>query len=200
MSRRDSSVPDVEGGVRLAGRQSGGDPIRSVRVGDPPESLRAFFRDALAEIYPYLLRRTAGDRATAEDLCQDTFVTAVRASHDGSPEVITIGWMITVARSRLIDHYRSEARRQRHLRAVESEAEIGAHAGSGQVEGDVLGTDTVERLLDVLPPAQRLNVALHHLDGMSIAEIAEATGTSPRSVESSLARARRTLRREVDQG
>jgi len=58
----------------------------------------------------------------------------------------------------------------------------------------------VTELLAELPATQRLNVALHHLDGLSIPEVAAMTGSTTRAVESSLARARRALRHLADGG
>lgn len=163
-----------------------------MRPGDPPRVVDAFFDAALEAVYPYLARRCGADRGVVEDLTQETFVTAVRALQDGRVDHLTVGWMVTVAQSRLIDHVRGEERRTRHLRAIDLPAR------PADPETAVLGDEVVARLLGRLPPAQRLVVALHHLDGLSTAEIAEHTGRSVRAVESSLARARRSLRLIVD--
>jgi RNA polymerase sigma-70 factor (ECF subfamily) len=149
--------------------------------------LDAFFDAAFDAVYRYLARRCAGDLAAAEDLTQETFVTAVRTLRAGTLDHLTVAWMLSVAQSRFIDHYRREATRSRHLRAVEPAEPV--HPDDHVVAGEV-----VAELLACLPPGQRLDVALHHLDGVPIREIAEQTGRSERAVESSLARARRALR------
>ena len=167
--------------------------VVAVRPGDAPAVLRSFFAAAIDAVYPYVYRRCGHDRATAEDLCQDTFVTAVRTLQAGKVEVLTVGWMMSVARSRFIDHCRRESRRERALHVIDSERD-------GAVEDDVVASTSVTELLAELPATQRLNVALHHLDGLSIPEVAAMTGSTTRAVESSLARARRALRDLADGG
>jgi RNA polymerase sigma-70 factor (ECF subfamily) len=159
----------------------------AVAPGDPPQSLAAFFDVAFREVYGYLSRRTGDDRAIVEDLVQDTFVTAVRTLRAGGVDHLTIGWLITCARSRLIDHHRRRSVAERHLRVVRSPEQVD---GTEQVPNDMLVTE----LLGRLPSAQRLDVVLHHLDGCTVPEIATLTGRSIRAVESSLARGRRQLR------
>jgi RNA polymerase sigma-70 factor, ECF subfamily len=160
-----------------------------VRRGDDDGRLRAFFDRAIAEVYPYVARRCGYDRTLAEDLVQETLVTAVTAL-GRDVDHLSIGWMIAVARSRLIDHYRAEARRERPLRLVVDR--------QAPPDAEVVGRDVTGRMLAILPAQQRLCVVLHHLDGLPISEVAVATGLSVRAVESSLARARRALRVAVE--
>lgn len=170
------------------GRQRRDQQLLVVRTGDPPEVLGRFFEAAFDAVYPYLARRCPGELTVAEDLTQETFVTAIRTLRSGAVDHLTVGWMVSAAQSRLIDHYRREARRSRHLRAVMTDVPV------DQVEDGVVADERVLELLACLPASQRLDVVLHHLDGVPIREIAERTARSERAVESSLARARRTLR------
>jgi RNA polymerase sigma-70 factor (ECF subfamily) len=160
----------------------------SVAPGDPDDVVGEFFDLSLDEVYGYLLRRCGHDRATAEDLTQDTFVTAVRALRDARLDRLTIGWLIRCAQSRFIDHCRREDRRMRHLRIVSS-PEV------DPLDDSVIGGLLVEERLAELPPSQRVVVALHYLDGLTVPQIAQRVGRSVRAVESSLSRARRTMRR-----
>ncbi len=171
--------------VARAGPRDRHDNDMVVRHGDDEARLHAFFDRAITEVYPYLARRCGHDRNLAEDLVQETLVTAVSAL-GRDVDHLSIGWMIAVARSRLIDHYRAAARRERPLRLV-VDRQI-------PTDTDVIGRDVTARMLAVLPSQQRLCVVLHHLDGVPISEVAAATGLSVRAVESSLARARRALR------
>jgi RNA polymerase sigma-70 factor (ECF subfamily) len=70
-------------------------------------------RDHLADVYRYLLFLTA-DRHLAEDLTGETFERALRKwkrfdPRRGSERT----WLCQVARSRALDHFRSEARRRK---------------------------------------------------------------------------------------
>src|SRR4029079_2535488 len=60
------------------------------------------------------------DDAAAEDLTAETFLAAVQATRAGKVPHLTIAWLITVARNKLVDHWRRQAREERSLRlAVE---------------------------------------------------------------------------------
>jgi RNA polymerase sigma-70 factor, ECF subfamily len=165
----------------------------SVVPGESVERLGEFFDAALDEVYPYLLRRCGRDRATAEDLTQDTFVTAVRTLQAGKLDRLTVGWLIRCAQSRFIDHCRREDRRQRHLSVVPP-------VNADPVDDGVVGRMVVTDRLNELPPSQRVVVVLHHLDGMTVPEISERVGRSVRAVESLLSRARRTMQQQVVEG
>ena len=172
-----------------------GTPTPSVAPGDPPDTLGRFFDLALGEVYPYLRRRCGHDRATAEDLTQDTFVAAVRTLREGRIERLTVGWLITCAQSRFIDHCRREDRRMRHLTLISV-----AERTAATVDLGVVDEIEVEDHLAALPPNQRLAVVLHHLDGFTVLEVAERVGRSVRATESLLSRARRTMRQRAEEG
>jgi RNA polymerase sigma-70 factor (ECF subfamily) len=174
----------------MADRGENGAPA-SVAPGDTADVLGEFFDVSLGEVYTYLLRRCGWDRATAEDLTQDTFLTAVRTLHDRQVDRLTVGWLIRCAQSRFIDHCRREDTRMRHLRLVSSRA-------SDPLDDGVVGEMIVEDRLAELPPSQRLVVVLHYLDGLTVPQIARRVGRSDRAVESLLSRARRTMRRRAE--
>ncbi|MFN8622401.1 MAG: sigma-70 family RNA polymerase sigma factor [Chloroflexota bacterium] len=164
-------------------------------------AFRAWYEDAAPRVYAYLLGRCAGDAALAEELTQQTFVAAVRdrATFDGRADAVT--WVIAIARNRLIDHLRRlEREERRHLRIVVRE--IGADDGRAPWSA----ADTREQVLAALralPAAQRAALVLHHVDGLSVREIAAQLGRSPSAIESLLVRARdrfRVLFEESDRG
>ena len=60
--------------------------------------------------------------------------------------------------------------------------------------------EAVVTALDALSERNRSLLVLHHVDGLSTAELADALGTSVRAVESALARARKKFREHFDGG
>lgn len=151
---------------------------------DAPQPTFARVYDAHVEtVYRYVHRRCQ-DHALAEDVTQDTFMTAIRTTDD--PGTITVGWLVTVARNRLIDVLRRQTRYEERLRLLS-----GGAARSDEV--DVAERLRVEEALGVLPVHYRLVLTLHYVNGMTVRAIADELDQSPKSVEGLVTRARREL-------
>jgi RNA polymerase sigma-70 factor, ECF subfamily len=143
---------------------------------------------ALPEVYGYLVAR-CGSRALAEDLTAETFMAAVLASRNGSVDTITTGWLIVVARRRLVDHWRHIELDRRTLESLD-----------GQVSDSVDEWDSafdVELVRDALTrigPDHRAALTLRYLDGLPVREVAANLGRTIHGAESLLQRARASLR------
>lgn len=74
--------------------------------------LVALYDRALPQIYGYLLPR-CGSVPTAEDLTAETFLAAVSAVKRRAVPDLTVGWLVGVARHKLVDHFRRQARDER---------------------------------------------------------------------------------------
>ena len=77
-----------------------------------------FYDRALPVVYGYLLRLCGGDREEAWDLTQDSWMTVVDRLAQGQSDKATIGFLLSVARSRYLDSWRRQRRLQRKLRLV----------------------------------------------------------------------------------
>ena len=153
------------------------------------------FGPSFGTVYRFLRQRC--DTPTAEDLTQEVFLDLARRFRRGDDlDGLTTGWLITVARSRLIDHVRARDRQERKLQLAWSAART-AEMGSTAPDGSPaeLGRRT-ELALRTLSETERCAVLLHHLDGLPIADVATSLGRSVRATESLLARARRKFRAE----
>lgn len=135
------------------------------------------------------------DSAEAEDVAQESFVRLMAKSRDwapGGPKLRT--WLYRVASNLCID--RQRARRTVSLDAME---ESGPRLVDDRMpDGDLDHRRLVRRALDRLPEKQRLAMILIYYQGFTNREAAELMESSVEAVESLLARARRTLRRELD--
>ena len=150
------------------------------------EQLLEVFDRALAEVYGYLLHRCRA-KALAEDLTSETFLGALDSIRRGYTGDVTVAWLIGIARHKLADHWRRDAREQRHLAAVAAEP-----AGPDlavRVEPE-LGME----VLGLLTPSHRAALVLRHVDGLSVPEVASVLGRSVHSTETLLVRARSAFR------
>lgn len=152
-----------------------------------------------SRVFGFLLART-GDRGLAEDLTTETFLgLARRAARE--PEAIDDvdgSLMVTIARRRLVDHWRAQSARQRLLDSVR--ADMARDLVDRESDVELQAAD--ERVLDALATLsarQRAALTLRHLDELSVAEVADALDTTYSATESILARARRSFRKAYDQ-
>ena len=136
--------------------------------------------------------RTRGDRHDAEELVQDAFVRAYRALAAWPPARIrdlrVRGWLTTI----LLNAARNRAR----IRRVPT-TELAFDPGAEPAADPLARRDEREtwaRLLADLSPAQRTAVVLRHVDGLSYAEIAAATGRPEGTVKAHVHRGLAALR------
>lgn len=171
------------------------DLMRAVGAGDAAafERLVARFQGPVISF----LFRYAGDRATAEDLAQETFLNVWRAARrfdpDGGAKPST--WIFTIA-------YRlamSELKRRRRFAEFRERAsrEATKNPAGPQAPGSVPDDEAIHRVLANLPENQRAAMLLRVREEMSYRDIAEVLGVSVSAVESLIFRARTRLRREL---
>lgn len=151
------------------------------------ERLAALFDQHHDAVYRFSLARS-GSPALAEDICAETFTEAARLYASASVEPVSIGWLLTVARRRLVDHWRSESRRRRRMERFTAEAQ-------SQMSYDLIPEpdDQVVGALNSLSARQRAALTLRYLDDFSVVEVADALDCSYQAAESLLARARRSF-------
>lgn len=148
-----------------------------------------FYDSALPVVFGYLLRLCGGDRDRAWDLTQDSWVLVVDRLRQGQTDKATVGFLLSVARSRYLDEWRRQRRLQRKLRLV--------WAAAREQEGQDVSAANVLDHLSVCSDQHRVLLMLAYVDDMPVAEIAALLGSSVSSTYALLARARNELRRHL---
>jgi RNA polymerase sigma-70 factor (ECF subfamily) len=137
-----------------------------------------------------MLRRLCGDHALADDLAQKTFVLVWRGIGKLRDPGAFGGWLKRVA----VNAWLAEARRVPVPIDDDEDAILTAPDLAPSPERSAAGID-LERALARLRPAERLCVVLAHGEGMTHAEIAEATGLPLGTVKSHVLRGGEKLKR-----
>lgn len=158
------------------------------REGEWPDFV-AFYRANVTAVFRYVHRRCR-DRALAEDVTQDVFMSVIEADRPVSE--FETGWLITAAQHRLIDLARRKQRYARKLRLLKSGL-------AGRPDFEAVDSIVLAQALGQLSVDHRLVLSLHYLDGLPVAELAGRLGRSPKSVEGLMTRARQNLHRELEQ-
>ena len=163
---------------RIAADAAGGDPLAAAAL------VRATQSDV------WRLCAALGDRESADDLTQETYLRAFGSLHrfEGRSSVRT--WLLSIARRVCADAVRS--RRRRRLTLVRDDADLEAlsrprtaSAGDAVAEGAAV-TDLLARL----DADRREAFVLTQLLGLPYAEAAEVAGCPVGTIRSRVARAR----------
>ena len=156
-------------------------------------SFAAAARNHLDAVYRYLLTMTK-DAALAEDLTSETFERALRRWHRFDPRRAgERTWLLMLARSAALDHFRAEQRRQRREERFAREDERGAE----ELRVDLGLSPALEEGLAELSAAEREVIALRvvvELDGETAARV---LGVSTTTCSTRLSRALRKLEERV---
>ena len=151
-------------------------------------SIEDLYRAHARLVFGYLVRRTR-DEHLAADLLQETFVTATRAFlgwSGGSAE----GWLLAIARSRLVDH----ARKRRAELPLPTEEDVGAPVLPAHRAVEI------EDVMSRLRPEHARLLRMVYVDGFRTAEVAAVSGQKEGTVRMALMRAREAFRAAWDEG
>jgi RNA polymerase sigma-70 factor (ECF subfamily) len=137
---------------------------RAVLAGDE-DAWRLLYDESFANLLAYVLWRCGGLRDRADEVVQETWLTA----------------------NVLRNHFRREIRRSRHIRSLDAEPPAASESAPDDAE-------RIARALAALPEHYEAVLRAKYLEGQSVATIAEARAESPKAVESLLTRARQAFR------
>jgi RNA polymerase sigma-70 factor (ECF subfamily) len=156
--------------------------------------LLTLYDRAVPQVYGYLLPR-CGSVAVAEDLTAETFLAAVAAVRRGTVRAMSVAWLIGVARHKLVDHWRRQAREERNLTLAYDEP----RAPDDDPWDAALDVAWAREVLETLGAQHRVALTLRYLDGLSVPEVAEHLGRTVHATEALLVRARIAFRRAYEE-
>ena len=180
---------------------------------DPDVRLMIAFRNGDEEALSALYRRWAGpvlrflermvrERATAEELMQETFVRVHGARDRYEADARFSTWLFRIARNLALNELDRARNKATHVSTDAPAREDDERPALTLVSGGNAVDDLaharrersrVEAELAVLPERQRTALWLAAVEGHSYAEIAEVLDASPQSVKALIHRARATL-------
>jgi RNA polymerase sigma-70 factor (ECF subfamily) len=168
------------------------------------DRFEAFVRSYQDMVYA-LAVRLLGRPAEAEDAAQTVFLKAFERFDAIGDSPSAGGWLKTVTRNVCLNHLTRYRKRWRLFSELAAPDGTASPVETALVTDDSPGLDLeeaeqreqLERALQALPDHQRVPVVLHHFDGMSYAEIAEALGVSLSKVKTDIHRGREALKQHV---
>ena len=145
-------------------------------------------------VYSVALRMT-GNRADAEDLTQETFLSLLRGINGFRGDAAFVSWLYRLTVNQVLMHFR---RRRSRPEDQTTNGQLPEPVRGGAWASDPLSaTDriAVRAAVRALPPGYRTTVILHDVEGYGHGEIARLTGRRPGTSKSQLHKARARLRR-----
>jgi len=143
------------------------------------ERIRARDHAAVSDLYDRhgrplfsLIARILHDRAEAEEVLQEVFLSVWTKAHTYDPVLGSpIGWLVRLARNRAIDRLRTQAARARAVEAMDEPA-TGDNPEDAAARNQERGR--VRQALGTLPQEQRQLIECAYFRGLTHSELAEA--------------------------
>lgn len=165
---------------------------RAVLAGDQ-RAWQAWYDESYVLLYAYVHWRSGGLEDLAEEVVQETWLVAVRRVRRFDPGQGSFhAWLRGIAANVLRNRLRARAVQRGRGESLKSEPR-----GDVPVDTDLCRRERSERIaaaLADLPEHYEAALRAKYLESVSVADIAETSGQTPKAVESLLTRARRAFR------
>ncbi|MGN6529658.1 MAG: sigma-70 family RNA polymerase sigma factor [Burkholderiaceae bacterium] len=184
--------------------------MRAFAAGDARAFTRLYDRHERATWRFIRHRLGARHEAAADDVLQETWISVARAAPRWVATARFTTWLFTVARSRVVDHLRAQADAALSIDAPLAGGDADGFDGEGERWVDRLPADEADgplariesreqaeaflAALAQLPEAQREAFVLQAEGGLSVEEVATATGVVPETAKTRLRYAKAKLR------
>jgi RNA polymerase sigma-70 factor, ECF subfamily len=140
------------------------------------------------QVFQFFLAQVR-DRFQAEDLLQDFWLRVHKARHTFRAGEPLLPWVFGIARRTKIDQYRRTKSTKSHEFQLEELPDVASREPEKETSPELAD------LLQTLPAAQRETIWLLKVSGLSLDEVARATGSSVGAVKQRAHRAYEKLRK-----
>lgn len=154
-----------------------------------PEAYRNFLQELTRHLRGYLRRRIPQLRDDVEDLVQEILLAVHNARHTWRSDEPLTAWVHAIARYKLMDFFRSRARRDVLNDPLDDHADLFAAPDDEPAQA----RRDLGKLLEQLPDKQRLPIVHVKLEGLSVVETAKLTGLSESAVKVGIHRGLKAL-------
>lgn len=171
--------------------------IHRAQLGDP-SAFECIYRKHCGRVYALCLRML-GNRAEAEDLTQETFLTVLRKIRTFRGEAALFTWLHRIAMNAVLMRLRRKFQPQASADEIDGRDGHPGELGEKLGAPDLLLAGAIDRLhlqraFERLAPRQKMVVELHDVQGYKHHEIAQIMDWSVGTSKAQLHRARKKLR------
>ena len=165
-----------------------------------PQAWLVVYHELGGDLFGYVYHLLRGDVALAEETAQSTWLTAIEMFHQFDPNRGALrNWLFSIARQRVVLHYRRNANRPRESSNNDLQGELHSIEGWSlvtppEIVAQLERRDVVRAAMLCLPEDRRCVLLGKYVDGLTVSELAARTDRTEKAVESLLSRARTQLR------
>ena len=180
--------------------------VQAMLAGDERAFTR-FFETYFPRVYRFALPRMNRNVDATKDVVQSTLIKAMRALGDWRGDAALFTWLCQICRSQIVDHVRSQRRREQKIILIDDSDEVRAALESIEApcsDDPFRGADSAElrrlvhAVLDRLPARYGEALEWKYVEGRSVEEIGERLGIGQTAAQSLLARARVAFREGLE--
>ena len=165
--------------------------LRRAVLGGDKRAWRVWYEESFDDLYAYVHWRCGGRRDQADEVVQETWLTAVRRLRKFDPARAAFAvWLRGIATNVLRSQLRKRTARRKRLESIDVEMLAGDSGDCDRVQRERRIAWTLNRLPDHYDEVLRAK----YMDNLSVAQIATERGETTKAVESLLVRARRLFR------
>jgi RNA polymerase sigma-70 factor, ECF subfamily len=170
--------------------------LQSAVLAGDERAWQSWYDESYEPLSRYVEWRCAGRRDWADEVVQETWLTAVRRVRKFDPrQGPFLAWLRGIAANVLRNHLRRQKTARQRQRPIDGELESAAEAS----REDQDQTQRIAAALSGLSERHEAVLRAKYLEGFSVAEIAATWGQTPKTIESLLTRARQTFRELYEQ-
>lgn len=144
-----------------------------------------------------LAARFVRDSEELDDICQEAFIKAYQSLRKFRGDAPFEHWITKIAVNVCYDKLRKQSRKRDHVPLDSVAFSIGEPQSAGNLSGGE-AWDILKKALDKMRPEERLVITLLNLEEKSVRETALLTGWSESNVKVRAHRARKELKRIVE--
>jgi len=152
------------------------DLIARATAGDR-QAFAALYRQYMPTVYKFLYYRMGNNKAVAEDMTAEVFLRALRKVTDFNWTGADFGsWLLRIARNLVLDNAKSSRARLEMLNDEIPEDSCGEDRSTESAVMENLDNQHIYKAIKQLSPDQRDVITMRFIQGMDVADVAQAMG------------------------
>ena len=165
------------------------------------EAFAALYRQYLPTVYKFLYYRLNQNKAMAEDMTGEVFLRALRKVADFNWTGADFGsWLLRIARNLILDNAKSSRAKREILGDELPEDTTPEDCGTEAQVVQAMTNEGVYAAIKKLSPDQRDVITMRFIQGLDVAEVAEAMGTKEGTVRTLQFRGLKALQKLLVKG